>query len=134
MYSLQGARQGETSIRKISFPGDYTFSKSAHRADILFSGKPTHGKLIPVIVDEQGIVTAILPTQTPSSLHWSQHPLCPRSSKISKVGSGEDSFPSTDKQHLTIPRSLMTHSWAPERGRFLPPRMSLSDLLNNRLL
>lgn len=33
-----------TPFRNISFPNDYTFSKSAQRADILFSGKSTRGK------------------------------------------------------------------------------------------
>lgn len=133
-YSLQGARQGVTPIRKISFPDDYTFSNSAHGADILFSGKPTHGKLIPVIVDEQDFVTATLPTQTPSSPHWGQHPLSPRSSKTSKVGPGEDSFPSPDKQHLQSPgHSQLTAGLLNEEGS-CPQELSLSYLLNNRLL
>lgn len=73
-------------IRNISFPDDYTFSKSAHRADILFSGKPTRGLLLPVLLDEQGTVRALLSIQTPTSFQCVHRPLCPWSSKISQVG------------------------------------------------
>lgn len=51
-----------------------------------FLGNPLVVNLLPVLLDEQGTVRALLSIQMPTSFQCVHCPLCPRSSKISQAG------------------------------------------------
>lgn len=109
-------------------PDDNTFSKSAHRADILFSGKSTHGKPY----SRNSGWARLCDSYTSHANSFLPSLWSPPSAKSARWGEG-NTFPFPSQQHLQPPGPSQLAGGL-LNNEVSAPKLPLSDFLNNRIL